>query len=171
MTLIWTYCYGAFVFYQHIVYLKKSNSKSNQIVSLAFYFQVTEEVYRLLNTNYDLVSRGKVSVKGKGEMLTYFLEGKVQGIGTVTVSSVMRSASLARRIHSCGKTSVPTHLGSVSSANSLTVGSNAQLNTANSSSNSQCLASPCVPAVREVVEEEDLEVTEIEIEAVADVAV
>lgn len=133
--------------------------------------QVTEEVYRLLNTNYDLVSRGKVSVKGKGEMLTYFLEGKVQGIGTVTVSSVMRSASLARRIHSCGKTSVPTHLGSVSSANSLTVGSNAQLNTANSSSNSQCLASPCVPAVREVVEEEDLEVTEIEIEAVADVAV
>uniref|UniRef100_A0A671Y148 adenylate cyclase n=1 Tax=Sparus aurata TaxID=8175 RepID=A0A671Y148_SPAAU len=41
--------------------------------------QVTEEVYRLLNTNYDLVCRGKVSVKGKGEMLTYFLEGKVQG--------------------------------------------------------------------------------------------
>uniref|UniRef100_A0A3Q3FTR9 Adenylate cyclase type 1 n=1 Tax=Labrus bergylta TaxID=56723 RepID=A0A3Q3FTR9_9LABR len=42
--------------------------------------QVTEEVYRLLNTNYDLVCRGKVSVKGKGEMLTYFLEGKVQGV-------------------------------------------------------------------------------------------
>uniref|UniRef100_A0A8C5GUV3 adenylate cyclase n=1 Tax=Gouania willdenowi TaxID=441366 RepID=A0A8C5GUV3_GOUWI len=40
--------------------------------------QVTEDVYRLLNTNYDLVSRGNVSVKGKGEMLTYFLEGKVQ---------------------------------------------------------------------------------------------
>uniref|UniRef100_A0A4W6D8G0 Adenylate cyclase type 1 n=1 Tax=Lates calcarifer TaxID=8187 RepID=A0A4W6D8G0_LATCA len=78
--------------------------------------QVTEEVYRLLNTNYDLVCRGKVSVKGKGEMLTYFLEGKVQGVGTVTTSSVVRSASLARRIHSCGKTSVPTNLGSVSSA-------------------------------------------------------
>uniref|UniRef100_A0A8C4NUS2 Adenylate cyclase type 1 n=1 Tax=Dicentrarchus labrax TaxID=13489 RepID=A0A8C4NUS2_DICLA len=75
--------------------------------------QVTEEVYRLLNTNYDLVCRGKVSVKGKGEMLTYFLEGKVQGVGTVTTSSVMRSASLARRIHSCGKTSVPTNLGSI----------------------------------------------------------
>uniref|UniRef100_A0AAQ5YBZ3 adenylate cyclase n=1 Tax=Amphiprion ocellaris TaxID=80972 RepID=A0AAQ5YBZ3_AMPOC len=42
--------------------------------------QVTEEVYRLLNTNYDLVCRGKVSVKGKGEMLTYFLEGKVQDL-------------------------------------------------------------------------------------------
>uniref|UniRef100_A0A674P1W6 Adenylate cyclase type 1 n=1 Tax=Takifugu rubripes TaxID=31033 RepID=A0A674P1W6_TAKRU len=68
--------------------------------------QVTEEVNRLLHTNYDLVCRGKVSVKGKGEMLTYFLEGKVQGVGTVTTSSVVRSASLARRIHSCGKTSV-----------------------------------------------------------------
>uniref|UniRef100_A0A8C5D4T7 adenylate cyclase n=1 Tax=Gadus morhua TaxID=8049 RepID=A0A8C5D4T7_GADMO len=44
--------------------------------------QVTEEVYRMLNNNYDLVCRGKVSVKGKGEMLTYFLEGKVQGVGT-----------------------------------------------------------------------------------------
>ncbi|CAF90483.1 unnamed protein product, partial [Tetraodon nigroviridis] len=65
--------------------------------------QVTEEVNRLLHTNYDLVCRGKVSVKGKGEMLTYFLEGKVQGVGTVTTSSVVRSASLARRIHSCGK--------------------------------------------------------------------
>uniref|UniRef100_G3PI67 Adenylate cyclase type 1 n=1 Tax=Gasterosteus aculeatus aculeatus TaxID=481459 RepID=G3PI67_GASAC len=81
--------------------------------------QVTEDVYRLLNNNYDLVCRGKVSVKGKGEMLTYFLEGKVQCVGAVTTSSVVRSASLARRIHSCGKTSVPTNLGSVSSAASL----------------------------------------------------
>ncbi|XP_020779694.1 adenylate cyclase type 1 [Boleophthalmus pectinirostris] len=128
--------------------------------------QVTEDVNRLLHTNYDLVCRGKVSVKGKGEMLTYFLEGKVQGIGTATTSSVMRSASLARRIHSCGKTSVPANLGSVSSVTSLSVVSNAQLNQANSSSNSQCLASPCVPAVREVVEEEDAEVTEIEIDVV-----
>ncbi|KAG7252027.1 hypothetical protein CRUP_030426, partial [Coryphaenoides rupestris] len=82
---------------------------------------VTEEVYRLLNTNYDLVCRGKVSVKGKGEMLTYFLEGKVQGVGTVTTSSVIRSASLARRIHSCGKASVQTNLVSVSSVASLTI--------------------------------------------------
>uniref|UniRef100_A0A3P8S552 Adenylate cyclase type 1 n=1 Tax=Amphiprion percula TaxID=161767 RepID=A0A3P8S552_AMPPE len=139
--------------------------------------QVTEEVYRLLNTNYDLVCRGKVSVKGKGEMLTYFLEGKVQGVGTVTTSSVMRSASLARRIHSCGKTSVPTNLGSVSSAASLTahasMGSNIQMHTANSSnSQATCLPSPCVPAVgeEEEEEEEDIEVTEIKIEAVAAVA-
>uniref|UniRef100_A0A8D3BES5 Adenylate cyclase type 1 n=1 Tax=Scophthalmus maximus TaxID=52904 RepID=A0A8D3BES5_SCOMX len=94
--------------------------------------QVTEEVYRLLKTNYDLVCRGKVSVKGKGEMLTYFLEGKVQGVGTVTTSSVVRSASLARRIHSCGKTSVPTNLGSVSSAANLTAHA-VQVNAANSS--------------------------------------
>ncbi|KAJ8336829.1 hypothetical protein SKAU_G00380490 [Synaphobranchus kaupii] len=40
--------------------------------------QVTEDVYRMLNSDYDLVCRGKVSVKGKGEMLTYFLEGKTQ---------------------------------------------------------------------------------------------
>ncbi|KAM7400554.1 hypothetical protein PAMA_004980 [Pampus argenteus] len=138
--------------------------------------QVTEEVYRLLNTNYDLVCRGKVSVKGKGEMLTYFLEGKVQGVGTVTTSSVMRSASLARRIHSCGKTSVPTNLGSVSSAVShASMSSNIQMNTVNSSSNSQatCLPSSSVPAVGEE-DEEDLEVTDIAIEgvsAVADVAV
>ncbi|TKS79774.1 Adenylate cyclase type 1 [Collichthys lucidus] len=140
--------------------------------------QVTEEVYRLLNTNYDLVCRGKVSVKGKGEMLTYFLEGKVQGVGTVTTSSVMRSASLARRIHSCGKTSVPTNLGSISSGASLTafasMGSNMQMNTANSS-NSQaiCLPSASVPAVGEE-DEEDLDVTGIQVEgvaAVADVAV
>uniref|UniRef100_A0A3Q1HY80 Adenylate cyclase type 1 n=1 Tax=Anabas testudineus TaxID=64144 RepID=A0A3Q1HY80_ANATE len=135
--------------------------------------QVTEEVHRLLNTNYDMVCRGKVSVKGKGEMLTYFLEGKVQGVGTVTTSSVMRSASLARRIHSCGKTSVPTNLGSVSSSTSLAaqagMGSNIQMNTVNSS-NSQAtnLPSSSVPAVGEE-DEEDIEVTDIKIEAAAGV--
>ncbi|XP_068423787.1 adenylate cyclase type 1-like isoform X2 [Clinocottus analis] len=137
--------------------------------------QVTEDCYRLLNTNYDLVCRGKVSVKGKGEMLTYFLEGKVQCVGTVTTSSVVRSASLARRIHSCGKTSVPTNLGSVSSVNSLnafaSMGSSIHVNAGNSS-NSQamtCLPSTCVPAVGEE-DEEDIEVTEIRIEAAASVA-
>lgn len=124
-----------------------------------------------MNTNYDLVCRGKVSVKGKGEMLTYFLEGKVQGVGTATTSSVMRSASLARRIHSCGKTSVPTNLGSVSSTASLCVahastGSNTQINVGNSQATN--LPSSCVPALGE--EEEDLEVTKIQIEAVAAIA-
>lgn len=142
---------------------------------MSLIIQVTEEVYRLLNTNYDLVCRGKVSVKGKGEMLTYFLEGKVQGVGTVTTSSVMRSVSLARRIHSCGKTSVPANLGSVSSGASLTayasMGSNIQMSTANSSNSpATCLPSSFVPAVGEEDEEEDIEMTKIEIEAVAAVA-
>ncbi|XP_056148857.1 adenylate cyclase type 1b isoform X3 [Lampris incognitus] len=140
--------------------------------------QVTEEVYRLLNTNYDLVCRGKVSVKGKGEMLTYFLEGKVQGVGTATTSSVMRSVSLARRIHSCGKASAPANLGSASSAASLNVHASAggavQMGAANSSgSQATCLPSPCVATVGEE-EEEDIKVTDIEIEGVAaaaDVAV
>ncbi|XP_007559408.1 adenylate cyclase type 1-like isoform X1 [Poecilia formosa] len=135
--------------------------------------QVTEEAYRMLNSNYDLVCRGKVSVKGKGEMLTYFLEGKVQGIGTATTSSVMRSTSLARRIHSCGKTSVPTHLGSVSSAASLaaqaSMGGNFQTSSANiSNSQATCLPSPCV--LGEVEDEDVVEVTHIQIEAVAAIA-
>ncbi|KAG7275152.1 hypothetical protein CRUP_015806 [Coryphaenoides rupestris] len=113
---------------------------------------VTEEVYRLLNTNYDLVCRGKVSVKGKGEMLTYFLEGKVQGVGTVTTSSVIRSASLARRIHSCGKASVQTNLVSVSSVASLTihagVGGSAVTAAGNSSGSSPGQASR-LPSSRE----------------------
>ncbi|XP_075877593.1 adenylate cyclase type 1-like isoform X2 [Nelusetta ayraudi] len=137
--------------------------------------QVTEEVYRLLNTNYDLVCRGKVSVKGKGEMLTYFLEGKVQGVGTATTSSVVRSASLARRIHSCGKTSVPANLGSVSSCTSMVAfagsGNNSQMNSANSSNSpATCLPAPSVRMVVEEQDEEDEEVTGIEIKAVAAVA-
>ncbi|XP_075414243.1 adenylate cyclase type 1 [Tenrec ecaudatus] len=42
--------------------------------------QVTEEVHRLLKGySYQFICRGKVSVKGKGEMLTYFLEGRTDG--------------------------------------------------------------------------------------------
>ncbi|XP_076809937.1 adenylate cyclase type 5-like isoform X2 [Clavelina lepadiformis] len=38
--------------------------------------QVTEEMYKLLkDKDFDLVPRGRVKVKGKGEMMTYFLEG------------------------------------------------------------------------------------------------
>ncbi|XP_056133123.1 adenylate cyclase type 1 isoform X2 [Lampris incognitus] len=40
--------------------------------------QVTEDVYRLITDHYDFVCRGQVSVKGKGQMLTYFLEGRSQ---------------------------------------------------------------------------------------------
>ncbi|XP_078141625.1 adenylate cyclase type 1 [Centroberyx gerrardi] len=40
--------------------------------------QVTEDVYRIITDYYDFVCRGQVSVKGKGQMLTYFLEGRSQ---------------------------------------------------------------------------------------------
>uniref|UniRef100_A0A672FL36 adenylate cyclase n=1 Tax=Salarias fasciatus TaxID=181472 RepID=A0A672FL36_SALFA len=40
--------------------------------------QVTEDVYRLITDYYDFVCRGQVSVKGKGQMLTYFLERRRQ---------------------------------------------------------------------------------------------
>ncbi|XP_062251808.1 adenylate cyclase type 1 [Platichthys flesus] len=41
--------------------------------------QVTEDVYRVLTDHYDFVCRGQVSVKGKGQMLTYILEGRRRG--------------------------------------------------------------------------------------------
>ncbi|KAM7387764.1 hypothetical protein PAMP_023981 [Pampus punctatissimus] len=42
--------------------------------------QVTEDVHRIITDYYDFVCRGQVSVKGKGQMLTYFLEGRRQGV-------------------------------------------------------------------------------------------
>ncbi|XP_029581321.1 adenylate cyclase type 1-like isoform X1 [Salmo trutta] len=129
--------------------------------------QVTEDVYRILGDNYDLVCRGKVSVKGKGEMLTYFLEGKVHSTGCAPTSSVVRSASLNRRAHSCGKASVPTKLGSVNSVASFTVrASMVSLGGMGNSSSSpsvnvhptQCLPSHCVPTLGEEEEEEETEV-------------
>lgn len=41
--------------------------------------QVTEDVYRLITDHYDFECRGQVSVKGKGQMLTYFLKGRRPG--------------------------------------------------------------------------------------------
>lgn len=37
---------------------------------------MTEDVHRLIVDYYHFVCRGQVSVKGKGQMLTYFLEGR-----------------------------------------------------------------------------------------------
>jgi adenylate cyclase len=39
--------------------------------------QVTKEVYELLKDKFLFTSRGKIEIKGKGEMDTYFLEGKM----------------------------------------------------------------------------------------------
>jgi len=38
--------------------------------------QVTEEVHALLHATYDLEARGKIQVKGKGEMTTYLLKAR-----------------------------------------------------------------------------------------------
>ncbi len=40
--------------------------------------QVSEATYRLLSERYDLVDRGLIAVKGKGQMRTYFLQGRKQ---------------------------------------------------------------------------------------------
>lgn len=50
--------------------------KQTNLTSLASSSQVTEDVFRLLSGYYNFQCRGQVSVKGKGQMLTYFLEGR-----------------------------------------------------------------------------------------------
>ncbi|CAB3224658.1 unnamed protein product [Arctia plantaginis] len=50
--------------------------------------QVTEEVYQVLkDLPYQFVCRGKVKVKGKGEMTTYFLTDRAPANGSVSNSS------------------------------------------------------------------------------------
>ncbi|XP_063308097.1 adenylate cyclase type 1 [Pelobates fuscus] len=69
--------------------------------------QVTEDVQRILKKcNYEFVCRGTVSVKGKGEMLTYFLEGKVNGMNLQT-----RSLNLERKMYPYGKANIQAQLG------------------------------------------------------------
>ena len=50
----------------------------NTITELfAFVFQVTSDIYHMLSPKgYVFECRGLVSVKGKGDMLTYFLLGR-----------------------------------------------------------------------------------------------
>jgi adenylate cyclase len=43
---------------------------------VAGYIQVSESTYQYLQASYQLKSRGIIQVKGKGEMMTYFLKGK-----------------------------------------------------------------------------------------------
>ncbi|ESP00183.1 hypothetical protein LOTGIDRAFT_141290, partial [Lottia gigantea] len=43
------------------------------------HIQVTEEVYAALKDMYDFKCRGRITVKGKGEMITYFLVGRRSG--------------------------------------------------------------------------------------------
>ncbi|XP_058152642.1 adenylate cyclase type 1 [Dasypus novemcinctus] len=68
--------------------------------------QVTEEVHRLLKRcSYRFECRGKVSVKGKGEMLTYFLEGRMDGNASQT-----RALNLERKMYPFGRANLQTRL-------------------------------------------------------------
>uniref|UniRef100_A0A8C6NQ29 Adenylate cyclase type 1 n=1 Tax=Nothobranchius furzeri TaxID=105023 RepID=A0A8C6NQ29_NOTFU len=73
--------------------------------------QVTEDVHRLINNFYNFVCRGQVSVKGKGQMLTYFLESRRPG--SQPSQSQTLSSSMAKPTAS---TSTSRYLPSVSAA-------------------------------------------------------
>ncbi|MCB1180073.1 MAG: hypothetical protein KDK36_21020 [Leptospiraceae bacterium] len=38
--------------------------------------QISEETYKLIKDKFEFYERGKINVKGKGEMNTYFILGK-----------------------------------------------------------------------------------------------
>ncbi|NWU42824.1 ADCY1 cyclase, partial [Hylia prasina] len=112
--------------------------------------QVTEEVQRILKRcSYEFVCRGKVSVKGKGEMLTYFLEGKADGNNSQT-----RSLNLERKMYPYGTANIQTKLGtscpSVSSVAGFTVKPGLGAGQASATHTNQTLHYlPSVPAVKE----------------------
>ncbi|XP_017292594.1 adenylate cyclase type 1 isoform X2 [Kryptolebias marmoratus] len=70
--------------------------------------QVTEDVHRLINDYYIFVCRGQVSVKGKGQMLTYFLEGRRPG--SRPSQSQQQHANAERRSSAFSHGSVCTRL-------------------------------------------------------------
>ncbi|XP_035375907.1 adenylate cyclase type 1b [Electrophorus electricus] len=113
--------------------------------------QVTEDVYRLLQNDYDLMCRGNVSVKGKGQMLTYFLEGKCQAAANQVAQC---SGSTERMLYAMGRTA---------SGLAARVGvSSTQLSLGNSST-TPALSQPstCVPVVGENVEGDTAEKGEV----------
>jgi adenylate cyclase 1 len=67
-----------------------SNVKHSNIFSIFTRCQVTEEVYEVLkNAPYEFQCRGKVKVKGKGEMTTYFLTDRKQQ-ATIRIEDLQR---------------------------------------------------------------------------------
>ncbi|KAM8967029.1 adenylate cyclase type 1 [Pelodytes ibericus] len=110
--------------------------------------QVTEDVHRILKRcNYEFVCRGTVCVKGKGEMLTYFLEGKVDGINSQT-----RSLNLERKMYPYGRANIKTNLGtSCPSVASFTIKACQDTMQATTSQANETLRYlPSVPTVKEV---------------------
>jgi hypothetical protein len=78
------------------LYCGRSHRRYMQFILMPYWFeQVTEEAYQVLkNFPYEFQCRGKVKVKGKGDMTTYFLTDRKQP-GTVRVDDLpgMRSAA------------------------------------------------------------------------------
>ncbi|XP_077572828.1 adenylate cyclase type 1 isoform X3 [Stigmatopora nigra] len=70
--------------------------------------QVTEDVYQVIVKHYKFVCRGQVSVKGKGQMLTYFLEERWQG--SSLSSSHQHHHNSQRRLSVFGQGNVCTRL-------------------------------------------------------------
>ncbi|XP_072910468.1 adenylate cyclase type 1-like isoform X2 [Hemitrygon akajei] len=107
--------------------------------------QVTEDVHRILNKcNFEFVCRGKVSVKGKGEMLTYFLEGKVN------TNPQASSTNLGRKTFSHGRAKLGTSCPSVSSVASFTVKAGlGTLHAATMQTNQPVHCIPPIPVVEE----------------------
>lgn len=55
---------------------QNNNQYLNNTFNNINYEQVTQEMYQILQPkNYPLTCRGTVNVKGKGEMVTYYLDG------------------------------------------------------------------------------------------------
>ncbi|XP_028300376.1 adenylate cyclase type 1 isoform X2 [Gouania willdenowi] len=71
--------------------------------------QVTEDVYRLISEQYDFVCRGQVSVKGKGQMLTYILKGRSHS-GRPNKSAARQPSNAERRSSALAQSSVCTRL-------------------------------------------------------------
>lgn len=44
--------------------------------SLPGQIQITDAIYQVVKDKFKVVSRGKIAVKGKGELKTYFITGK-----------------------------------------------------------------------------------------------
>ncbi|XP_077439485.1 adenylate cyclase type 1 isoform X1 [Vanacampus margaritifer] len=70
--------------------------------------QVTEDVYRVIANHYKFVCRGQVSVKGKGQMLTYFLEERRQNCSLS--QSLQQRRNTEQRLSTVGQGHVCTRL-------------------------------------------------------------
>ncbi|KAI7790484.1 adenylate cyclase type 1 [Triplophysa rosa] len=106
--------------------------------------QVTEDVHQLLQNNYDLVCRGNVSVKGKGQMITYFLEGKAQDAGN---RAPHHTGGLERRVHAIARTS--SAQTKTDSTSSVTSGFVARVGISNTQGTHSRSAATYIPTVEE----------------------